>query len=80
LIRPWFNEVTGEAVGERTRLVLVFPLDLKNVKEVCRGGVHLDQVLVGGRLGVGELGDFELMGALGGLVLESQYYPLHRFG
>ncbi len=56
--------------------MLVFPLDLKNVEEVCRSGVHLDEVLVGRRLGVGELGYFELMGPLDGLVLEFHCFSL----
>lgn len=47
-----------------TRLVLVFALDLQDVKEVGRRGMHLDQVLVRARLGVRQLGDLELMRSL----------------
>jgi len=45
-------------------LVLVFALNLQNIEEVGRGGMHLDEVLVGGRLGVWELRHLKLMGSL----------------
>jgi len=50
--------------GWHTRLMLVFPLDLEDVEEVGCCRVHLDEVLVRGRLGVRELRHFELMGPL----------------
>ncbi len=48
----------------RTRLVLVFPLDLERVEEVGPGGVHLDQVLIGTGDGVREGRNLELARAL----------------
>lgn len=50
--------------GQRTRLVLVFALDLQNVKKVGGGGMDLDQVLAGLGLGVGQIRDFEVSRAL----------------
>jgi hypothetical protein len=47
-----------------TRLVLVFALNLQDIKEVGRRGVDLDEVLVKGRLGVRELRHPELVGSL----------------
>lgn len=48
-----------------TRLCLVFPLDLENIKEVCGGGMDLDEVLIvllGDR--VREVCHTELLGGL----------------
>jgi len=47
-----------------TRLVLIFALDLQDVKEVCRRGMNLDEILVRGRLGVGKLRYLQLVGSL----------------
>ena len=47
-----------------TRLVLVFALDLQDIKKVGRRGVDLDEVLVRGRLGVRKIRHPELMGSL----------------
>ena len=44
--------------------MLVFALDLENVKEVGGGGVDLDQVLIVLGRRVRQLGDLELLGAL----------------
>lgn len=49
------------APSTRTRLVLVFPLNLKYVEEVGGCRVDLDQVLIWLRFRVWELCDFELM-------------------
>lgn len=43
---------------------MVFPLDLENVEEVGGCGVYLDEILVGCRLRVRELGHLELLGTL----------------
>lgn len=53
-----------QGVGWRTRLVLVFPLDLQNVKEVGRCRMHLDEILARSWLRVRQLGHFELVRAL----------------
>ena len=47
-----------------TWLVLIFALDLQDVEEVGGRGVDLDQVVIGARLRVRQLGDGELFGAL----------------
>jgi len=61
------NDCAGElgtsCPGE-WRLVLVFALDLQDIEEVLGGGVVGDEVFVGFRGGVGEGGDFELVGGL----------------
>lgn len=54
----------GEEASKRTRLVLVFPLDLEDVEEVCGRGVDLDDILVVLGHRVREVGDLELLGAL----------------
>lgn len=46
------------------RLVLVYALDLEEIKEVEAGGVDLDQVFVGGGRGGRQVGYFEVEGAL----------------
>lgn len=51
--------------SKRTRLVLIFALDLKDIEEVGGGGVYLDEVFVVFGDGIGEVCDFELAGALG---------------
>jgi hypothetical protein len=50
--------------GGITGLVLVFPLDLEDVKEVGTGGLDLDQVFIWLGYGVGEVGDPELIRSL----------------
>jgi hypothetical protein len=40
--------------------VLVFALDLEDVKEVCAGGVDFDEVFVGGWGGGWDFGDCEV--------------------
>lgn len=47
-----------------TRLVLILALDLQDVEEVGGRSVDLDQIVMGARLGVRQLGDGELFGAL----------------
>lgn len=47
-----------------TRLVLIFALDLQDVKEVCRRRMNLDEIFVRGRLGVGKLRYLQLVGSL----------------
>lgn len=54
----------GKCEVKLTRLVLVFALDLENVKEIGRSGVNLNQIFIWFGCGIGELGDFELVGRL----------------
>lgn len=44
--------------------MLVFPLDLENIKKVGGSGVDFDNVLRVFRLQVGQVNDLELIGAL----------------
>lgn len=46
------------------RLVLVFALDLEDVEEVCAGGVDFNEVFVFCWGGCGQVGYFEVKGAL----------------
>jgi hypothetical protein len=59
-----------------TGLMLVFSLDLQNIKEVCGGSVDLNDIFVALRLGVREVGHGELLGALKPVV--SMPYPLRH--
>jgi len=59
------GEEEGGRKGRRTRLVLVFALNLEDVKEVGPRGVDLDQVLVWVGDRIREGGDFEVLWALG---------------
>jgi hypothetical protein len=43
-----------------TGLVLVFALDLKNVKEIGCCGVNFNQIVIRPNLWIGKLGDVEL--------------------
>lgn len=54
----------GRARGYRTRLMLVFSLNLKDIKEIGSRSMDLDEILVRSRLGVREVLDFELMRGL----------------
>ncbi len=44
--------------------MLVFSCDLKEVEEICCGGMYAYDILIGGRFRVWEVGDFEFAGTL----------------